>query len=45
MTTNFVDYASERPVTLASRMSDLARAQTDIVRARLSPTPTQVLGL
>ena len=45
MITNFVDYASERPVTLASRMSDLARAQTDIVRARLSPTPTQVLGL
>ena len=45
MTTNFVDYASKRPITLASRMSDLARAQTDIVQARLSPTPTQVLGL
>ena len=45
MTTNFVDYASKRPIILASRMSDLARAQTDIVQARLSPTPTQVLGL
>ena len=45
MTIDFMIPASFEPVILASRKSELARKQTEIVRARLFPAPSKMLGL
>jgi len=45
MTIDFVLPASFKPVIIASRKSELARKQTEIVRARLLPVPSEMLGM
>ena len=45
MTIDFALPTSFEPVILASRKSKLARKQTEIVRARLLPVPSEMLGL